>query len=189
MTEQEWLSEAARRISISEGIKCTRYLDSRGIPTIGVGYNLQRGDADLLAVGCTNVQGVIDGTASITESQALTLLSGDIQRSVVSARGSLKLFDSLTDARQFVITDLVYNMGFGGWISFGGTRATIDLAQKAKDRNDPLAHNLFLTAGEHLAATAYYTQTGNRAKRNVAMLIQGEWCDANGDGSDIYKET
>lgn len=190
LTEDEWLREAAHRISISEGVKLSRYLDSMGIPTIGIGFNLTRGYAPMLAVGITNPSAVTDGHASITLPQALALLQNDLTSSLNSARASLDagVFASLTQPRQFVITDLNYNMGSAGWLSFTGTRDLINMAQKAKNANNPSAHQYFQAAGNHLEASNYYDQVGNRAKRNVAMLITGEWCDANGDGSDTYKE-
>jgi len=43
-TDYSWMKELERRITISEGCSATRYLDSRGIPTIGIGFNLQRAD-------------------------------------------------------------------------------------------------------------------------------------------------
>ncbi len=187
MDGNQWTQEVARRISVSEGIRLSRYFDSLGIPTVGIGFNLQRGVGPLRAVGILDPQAVIDGTASITEAQALALLQNDLAASVQNARASLQpgIFDSLSDARRFVVTDLTYNMGLGGWVSFVGTRTLINEAQQAKDANNPSAHGYFVAAGEHLRDSAYYSQTGNRAKRNVAMLINGGWCDANGDGSDI----
>jgi hypothetical protein len=147
---------------------------------------LQRGDANLVAAGCTNIQGIFDGTASITEAQALALLELDLTNSIASARGSLAagIFDALTPARQCVIVDLVYNMGYGSWLGFTGTRDLINQAQLAKNNNSPIAHKYFLAAGNHLEASEYYSEVGNRAKRNVAMLISGLWVSATGDGSD-----
>jgi len=189
MDGNQWYQEAARRVSISEGIKLTRYYDSLGIPTIGIGYNLTRGGVPLRAVGIADPQAIIDGTEPITAEQALALLTNDLTASVSNARASLApgIFDALSDARRFTVTDLVYNMGLGGWVSFSGTRTLINEAQQAKNANNPNAHGYFVAAGNHLAASAYYTQTGNRAKRNVAMLINGGWCDANGDGSDLIQ--
>jgi len=192
MTYDDWLAECARRISISEGVRLARYADSFGIPTVGVGYNLQRGTGPLCAIGIgpSQAQAICDGNAQITEDQALALLRNDLAASVNGAKDSVPdgLFDSMTDARRFVITDLVYNLGAGMWTSFQSTRGRIAAAQQAKNNNKPNAHDLFIAAGEALASSAYYQQTGNRAKRNVAMLVQGTWCDANGDGSDILPQ-
>lgn len=187
MTNDQWLAECVSRIAINEGLRCEKYIDSMGLPTIGVGYNLTRGVAPLIAVGVPNPQAVCAGTASITQEQAYGLLRNDLTASISYAQDSLPdgIFDSLTDARRFVVVDLVYNLGCGMWLSFQNTRARIAAAQEAKHNNKPNAHQLFVDAGDALASSAYYQQTGNRAKRNVAMLISGVWCDPNGDGSDI----
>lgn len=184
-----WIDEVERRTQINEGIRLTRYLDSRGIPTIGIGYNLQRGPGQLEAVGIRNAAAVIAGTAGITVAAAIALCKTDLAFAVNDARSSLGLgiFDHLADPRRYVITDLCYNMGISVWSTFTNTRALINDAEVAKLDGDENAHELFVEAGQHLVASAYYSQTGDRAKRNVAMLVEGLWCDANGDGSDIHK--
>lgn len=191
MTNAAWVDEVLRRTQINEGLRLLRYFDSRGIPTIGIGYNLQRGPAPLKAVGLTDAEAadVIAGSLSITSAEALALCKTDLAFSVNDARASLghAIFDQLSDARRYVITDLCYNMGLVEWAQFTGTRAVIDQAQTAKNAGNPNAHSWFVAAGDHLRASAYYTQTGDRAKRNVAMLVMGTWCDANGDGSDILQ--
>ena len=58
-------AELRRRVEINEGIRLARYLDSRQIPTIGTGYNIQaRGTQPLAAVGVVDVQAVASGNDS-----------------------------------------------------------------------------------------------------------------------------
>lgn len=187
MTTQEWTDELVRRTRINEGLSLTRYLDSLGVPTIGIGYNLSRGVGPLTLACVANPQAVIDGTASITEAEAVALCKNDLAFAVDDARASLikGIYDSLSDARRYVVADLCYNMGLATWLSFVGTRSLIEVAQQKKEASDVTAHSLFVAAGEHLRSSAYYNQTRDRAKRNVAMLINGDWCNAEGDGSDI----
>ncbi len=186
-----WLGEVQRRIAISEGCEATRYYDTRGVPTIGIGYNLTRADAysALLKAGVppTQVQGVINGDVALSQEQIDALFAYSFAPIVSEARASLPtgIFDALTDARRFVICDLVYNMGSGRWLQFVRTRAAIADAQRAKEANAPDAHEAFVTAANDLRQSDWFTQVGWRAKRDCAMMEVGIYCDPTGDGSDI----
>jgi lysozyme len=180
--------EVARRIGINEGCKLTRYQDTMGIWTIGIGFNLERSDAAaILRAAGANLAAIMAG-GSITVDQAhqiFALCFGGIQE---QARGSLAggVFDTMTDARRFVICDVIYNMGLGGWMDFSGTRAILCTAQKAKNAGQVTgAHTGFGLAADHLTASAWFGQVGDRARRNVAMIRSGEWVDATGDGSEV----
>lgn len=189
MTHEEWLAEVTRRIAISEGCRLTRYYDTQGVPTIGIGFNLDRSDAvsALTLVGVANPAGVMTGTASITQEQADALFRYSFAPIESEARQSLinGTYDALSDARRFVICDLVYNLGQPGWEQFSTSRDLIARAQIAKTAGLPDAHARFVLASAHLRFTTWYTQVGDRAKRDCAMLQMGVFCDPTGDGSDI----
>lgn len=195
-----WDLELARRIAISEGTRLYKYRDSQGIVTIGTGFNVERGDARQMiemAGGDWNTVAAapvaIDSDPAnavapcITKEVAQALLVLSLKPIVSEARDSLAsgIFDAMTDARRFVICDLVYNMGDGGWLQFVATRDILNAAQAAKNANAANAHDLFEQAAEHLTNSAWYAQVGLRAKRDVAMIRAGVWCSADGDGSDI----
>ncbi len=190
-TDYSWMKELERRITISEGCSATRYFDSRGIPTIGIGFNLQRADTygALLKAGVapTMVEAVINGTASLTQPQIEALLTYSLWPIISDARTSLAsgIYDVLTPARRFVICDLVYNLGLAGWMGFPNTRLAISAAQRAKAAEATDAHALFVAAANDLRQSDWYGQVGDRAKRDCAMLEVGVWCDPQGDGSDI----
>lgn len=186
-----WLGEVQRRIAISEGCEATRYYDSKGIATVGIGFNLTRADAysALLKAGVapTQVQGVIDGDVALTQEQIAALFAYSFAPVISEARSSLApgIFDALTDARRFVICDLVYNLGYGGWLQFNRTRGMIADAQRAKQTNAPNAHGYFVDAANDLRQSDWFNQVGWRAKRDCAMLEVGVYCSPTGDGSDI----
>lgn len=176
MMTPEWMDDAVQREKINEGFRSVRYLDTLGIPTVGYGYNCTRGPAPLIAAGIHNAVDIIAGTQPITPAQAESVMRNDIAAAVIAAAASLNpgVYNSLTEARQFVVMDLVYNMGETAWLQFVGTRAAINLAQAAKSRGDlDYAHQEFVQAGTNLSNSAYYNQTGDRAKRNVDMLVSG----------------
>ncbi len=188
--------ELDRRLRINEGQRFTSYYDTASPPrlTIGVGFNLQR--ADPVAVGqVLKAAGIVCTWSleafknlSLTQAQVDALLDHDVPGYVAAARASIAdgLFDSMTPARQIAITDLTYNLGQQGWLDFKTTRSFIASAQVNKNAGlNTLAHNYFVSAGQHLSDSAWYSQVGNRAKRNVAMIITGQLCNAEGDGSDV----
>jgi GH24 family phage-related lysozyme (muramidase) len=187
MTPDQWLAEARSRIAISEGRRAVRYFDSVGVPTIGIGFNLNRSDApaEITKLGA-HWPSIRRGEVGLTDAQIDALFAYSFAPIASEARASLApgTFDALSDARRFVVCDLVFNLGSAGWQGFGGTRSLIDqgvAAHKAGD--DGKAHLLFGAAADHLQDSAWYSQVGNRAKRNVAMLRSSGWVDPNGDGS------
>jgi|HubBroStandDraft_6_1064221.scaffolds.fasta_scaffold282506_2 hypothetical protein len=189
MTFQEWEAEVQRRIGINEGYSKTVYMDSASPPnpTVGVGFNLNRSDArDALAKIGAGYDAVRNGTA-LTDQQVSALFAYSFSPIVDEARASLQPFhfDSLSDARRFVICDLIFNLGNEGWLGFVNTRGIIDQACHAlRSGNAAGAHTLFGQAADALAQSSWYSQVGNRAKRDCAMMRTSNWCDPNGDGSD-----
>ncbi len=190
MNTQEWEAEVQRRIGINEGSSTTVYMDSASPPnpTIGVGFNLNRSDASsaLAQIGA-NYNAVMNGTA-LTDQQVGELFAYSLAPVVDQAQASLQPFhfDSMSDARRFVVCDLVFNLGSDGWLSFVNTRALIDQACHAmRSGDDAGAHVLFGQAAVALSQSDWYNQVGNRAKRDCAMMRTSTWCDPNGDGSDV----
>lgn len=99
------------------------------------------------------------------------------------------IYDALTCARRFVIPDMVLDLGATRWGGFRATIALITAAQTAKNSEASSAHAKFIAAAAHMRTLARYTQVGNRATRDCAMMEVGIWCDPNGDGSDILSST
>lgn len=182
-----WLDEVRKRIAIDEGDRAKMYRDSLGIPTIGTGFNLTRPDARqaLAKCGVSDIDGVINGTVALTPAQDMALFDYAFSPIESQARASLAttIYDSMTDARRFVICDLVYNLGNDGWCEFTETRALLNEAQRSKLIGSPSSHAFFDAAAQHLASSLWFGQVGNRARRNVAMIRSGVWCDPYGDGS------
>lgn len=189
MTFQEWEAEVQKRIAINEGYRNTVYMDSASPPnpTVGIGFNLNRDDArTALAKIGANYEAVLNGTP-LTDQQVSRLFAYSLAPVLDEARASLEPlhFDSMSDARRFVLCDLVFNLGNAGWLGFVNTRAIIDQAcHAARAGNAAGAHVLFAQAADALSQSAWYSQVGNRAKRDVAMMRTSNWCDPNGDGSD-----
>lgn len=203
MTEQQWMAETGRRVKISEACRLYKYHDSVGVVTFGWGWNYERGDTEAVVVKVGGTWSHVSAApiakdadpenavaACLTQPQADAIFDIAIAPVIGEARASLSagIFDLLSDPRRFVIVDLAYNMGAGsdGWGGFTGTQGLIAQAQRLKEAGKLVqAHGLFVEAGDHLKASAWYGQVGARAQRDVAMLVSGEWADANGNGGDV----
>jgi len=174
-------TETEHRIEISEGLRLVAYQDSLGIWSIAYGTNLERGDGrELLAkVGATLVNPI--SRTTVTAIQAARLFDLDFAPIVGQARASLAsgVFDALDPARQFVVCDLEYNLGQRGWVGFWATRALLNEAQARKIAGKlDIAYRLFGLCADHLAASAWDGQVGDRATRDVAMMRLGDWVPA-----------
>ncbi|MDB5073199.1 MAG: hypothetical protein JWM87_4310 [Candidatus Eremiobacteraeota bacterium] len=185
MTPDQWAAEVRRRIGINEGCRLTMYLDTMGIPTIAYGFNLRDGDAQaiLKKAGVTDVASVIAGRTALTQAQADNTFAQMLPGYITNAKTTLNtgVFDKLNDARRFVIVDMVYNLGVAGFLGFPSARRAINSAVTAT--STAAAHTFYGQAADQMIDSAWYTQVGNRAKRNVAMMRNGTWVNANGDGS------
>lgn len=95
-----------------EGRRSTVYRDTKGIPTIGVGFNLTTADApaQIAALGL-DYQSVLNGSAALTDAQMDQLLQTTIQTAVSAVQALVSDFDVIPGSQQIVLTDLAFNMG------------------------------------------------------------------------------
>jgi lysozyme len=156
-------SQARTRIADYEGNIPHMYHDSKGIKTIGIGFNLERSGAKaaIEAVGA-DFDKVCAGEESLTEDQIGTLFSHDLQHAIDEASSVVSSFGSLNDPRQFVIVDMIFNMGAGG---VAGFHHTIQMINEGD----------FEAAGAGMKDSHWYGQVGVRAEKDVHMMITGEW--------------
>ena len=103
---------ASRYTSHWEGLRTTMYLDTKGIPTIGVGFNLQAAgaQAQVEALGL-DYASVLNGSVALTSQQINQLLQHSLQGAAAAAQALVPEFPSIPGAQQIVLTDLAFNMG------------------------------------------------------------------------------
>jgi lysozyme len=89
-----------------EGVWYVPYRDTKGIPTVGVGHNLQ---ASPLPVGWTY---------PLTDDQVNQLLDGDLQNVYHDLTRALPWWTDLNDVRQRVICNMCFNLGINRLIGF-----------------------------------------------------------------------
>jgi len=81
-----------------EGLRLTVYRDSIGLPTIGVGRNLQ--------------------DRGISEPEAMILLANDITNVLADLDRALPWWRQLSENRQLVLADMCFNLGISRLMGF-----------------------------------------------------------------------
>lgn len=154
----ELLPEALRFTQPFEGRRSKAYLDSTGNVTIGVGFNLDRMNAerDLRAtLGDIDVDALRDGYKRLSEAQIDALYRRDMQASIERARREVKGFDGLPREVQLIVVDMEFNLGsLAKWPRF----------RAALERRD------FAAAAEQMAGSRWASQTGKRARAHIAAM-------------------
>jgi len=155
------ITSIIERVKKHEGVKFQKYLDSKGIPTIGVGFNLKRKDADekLKKIGANPIK-IKKGTQKLTQKQIDDLLImdlenslGGVQRILGEAYTSIKSIDALG-----VLTEMVFNLGTTGVLKFDSFLKYFKVKQFPKAAKEMLKSN-------------WARQVGQRAK-NLATILQ-----------------
>lgn len=140
-----------------------RYLDSMGHPTVGIGFNLDRSDAREKIEGLgLDYNAVRNGTLALTNDQINSLFEEDLDNTLGHARTVIGNFDEMEPARQFVVVDMIFNMGASGFDRFRNTITAINEGDWA-------------TVAEEMQDSRWYDQTGRRAETDVQMMEQGQW--------------
>jgi lysozyme len=146
------------RVIKHEGSKPFKYLDSRQIPTVGVGFNLNREDAtaQLKKVGA-NPEKVKAGKSPLTQEQITALLFTDLKQAKVNAQELVPNMQNLPTQVQGVLTEMVFNLGKRGLSEF--TNFLTHIKQKNFD-----------AASEEMLRSTWAKQVGDRAKTLAAVI-------------------
>ena len=141
-----------------EGKKNHVYNDTLGHPTIGVGFNLDRGDAKgkIEALGLNYAQ-VKAGTQDLTDDQVFSLLDGDMDMAISDSKSVFPKLTDLSDVRQRVIVDMMFNLGKTKFEKFMKMISAVKIGDYAK-------------AADEMKDSTWYTQVGNRGKTLVKMM-------------------
>ena len=144
-------------VADSEGSRTCMYRDSLNIRTIGIGFNLERGDARATATRCgVNFDNAFNG-GCITQAQITCLFNNDLQRAQAGARGCVGSFNTLPGCIQNVLVDMTFNMGRNSlctWPNF--------VAQ--------LGRRDFRGAADNMQGSRWCGQVGRRCTRNVGIV-------------------
>lgn len=141
-----------------EGKRSKVYKDSLGILTIGVGFNLERGDAKkrIEALGL-DFQKVKDGKQDLTDEQIFQLMDADTNTAIVNCKSVFPKFSELSDVRQRVLVDMMFNLGKP---RFEGFKMMITHVKEGD----------FGKAADDMKNSKWYAQVGTRGSRLEAMM-------------------
>lgn len=145
-----------------EGKRNSVYLDSKGIETIGIGFNLRKPSAKSLinAVGA-NYSNILAGKEKLTNDQIYKLFNLDVQTAINDARKIFSNFNSLPNDIQKVLVDMSFNLGYSKLSGFIKLKTAIE--------------NLdFVTAAKEMKNSKWYTQVGNRSIELVNLMTKNQ---------------
>ncbi len=146
------------REKLNEGYRTCVYKDSKGIPTIGVGFNLEKSGAkeEIESVGA-NYNMVLNGSQCLNDNQIKQLFNKDMDTAVSCAES---FASGIGDTAESAVADMAFNLGCFQLDSFSTFRSL--LKQKKFD-----------AAAQDMQGTAWCGQVGSRCSRDVACIKQG----------------
>jgi lysozyme len=146
------------RIKKHEGVKPKKYTDSRGVPTVGVGFNLRRPDADkkLKSVGSNPIK-VKQGKQALTDYQMDSLLMQDLKTANQSAAELVPNLSSHPASIQGVLTEMAFNLGKKGLGEFKNFLGLINAKKYAE-------------ASKEMLRSSWSKQVGKRAQTLAGIV-------------------
>ena len=146
------------REKLNEGYYKCVYKDPVGIPTIGVGFNLQKfgARAEIESVGA-DYNAVLNGSQCLDDSQIERLFDKDMDSAVGCASGWLSNWSGLGSGPQSAIADMAFNLGCGGLRQFTSLKSALEDKDYSK-------------AADDMRASLWCRQVGNRCDRDVACM-------------------
>jgi len=135
---------AKKHTIANEGIVLSRYVDSLGFPTIGIGHRI------------TGKEKIGN---KITKEKALSIFDKDynIAKNIAKAIPGWNL---LNPAQQAALTDMAFNLGEAGLKGFKNTLSAIEAGD-------------YDVAGEEILDSKYSSQVGRRALLNANLMKTG----------------
>lgn len=155
--ENNYIELAKNSIRQHEGSKNTVYLDTKNIPTIGVGFNLRRPDAKRLIENMgLNYNAVLQNKQSLTNSQIETLFQITLKEAEKIAYSNFKSFQEQPDEIKSLLIDMSFNLG--------PKISEFSLFRAAIDRKD------YNKAKAEMINSEWYGQVKSRSKNLVNII-------------------
>lgn len=153
------IPKVREKVIKSEGVRDTVYKDSRGIATIGVGFNLEQpGARAVIEYLGANYEQVLAGKTSLTKEQIKTLNDISLANAMMQAEDIYPNMSKLPFRKRAVIVDLAYNLG--------GEK----LDNEFVDFSAAVRKGNMKKAASELVGTPYARQVGARARENIKAL-------------------
>jgi len=155
------------QLLLHEGFRSKPYKDSVGIWTIGIGRNLQHNPIS------RSERGKVFGNSKLSDeqlwdilqhgvtlAQAYDLLESDIDSAIRYTKRLSPNFDALSDPRQHVLVDMMFNLGYG------------TKRRSFQPMLDMVGSGDYIGAVKFIQRTKYARQVGMRDNRLCVMLIK-----------------
>lgn len=145
-------------ITHHEGVRNKVYKDSKGIPTIGIGFNLNSIQAakTLKSMGIS-YSNVLAGKRNLTDKEISYLFNISLDQAISDAAKFFPDIDHLPPPAQIILVDMAFNLGYTRLAKFKNFKAALE------ERNYRLAAN-------EMVDSRWYYQVGNRSKRLVGIM-------------------
>lgn len=125
-----------------EGLSLSLYKCPSGKQTIGYGHNIE--------------------DRGVSEEVAELLLEQDTQIAYKQVRNAVKCFDTLKEARQYVLIDMCFNMGITKLMTFKKMLSALDKGD-------------YKTASKEMLNSKWATQVKSRANYLACVMQSGIW--------------
>lgn len=144
------VTDLISQLKRDEGERLVVYLDSKGIPTAGVGHNLPAHGIDL-PVGSV-----------ITQEQSDEWLDQDIAQATVDLARACPWSMDLDEAREGVLLNMCFNLGISGLLQFHHFIGKVQIGDWAG-------------AAVEMLNSLWARQVGPRAARLAQQIRTGQW--------------
>ena len=151
------LDKAIQLVSKHEGCRRRVYVDTAGHQTIGIGFNLQKGNA-IKRLLPYDYDKVLIGSITLSKEKIVQLFIEDIETAILTAKKLNPNFDSLPENVQLVLIDMSFNLGESKLRQFKKFLAAL----RKED---------FHTAAKEMKCSCWYSQVGNRARELEDMML------------------
>lgn len=142
-----------------EGKRSKVYQDTKKIPTIGVGFNLQRSDArKLLKDVGADYDKVLAGEQELNDKQIQYLLEYTVNGAKAIAHKWVPELDYMYPETQKIVIDMAFQLGPERFPLFKKFLAAINNWD-------------YQTAADELVDSKWYGQSGNRSRHHVETLL------------------
>jgi GH24 family phage-related lysozyme (muramidase) len=146
-------------VAWAEGRKNCVYKDSLGIPTIGIGFNMNRGNAKSLFSSCNigEFDKYYTGAKCLVDSQVSCLFNLDIKTSIQGANNCVPFLNQLPKCVQNVLIDMSFNMGPASLCSWPNFLSQLKAGKKSE-------------AAQNMKSSKWCSQVGRRCTRNADLV-------------------
>jgi lysozyme len=155
-----YLPIVKKMLTLHEGKRNKVYNDTKGIPTIGIGFNLKRSDSKSIieSIGA-NYSDVLSGKTLLTDEQIDKLFDVTLKEAEGIASRVVTSFNQQPDNIKAVLVDMAFNLGPNRLSQF-------------KEFIKAINNKDYKKAAAEMQNSSWYNQVGNRSKTLVS-IVQG----------------